>query len=104
MLVVGVIDDDNMRKVHLVGAIFGIAIITLARGKSVVPVRENDTRQTRITEADMEAILKLYNNLGSDLCNDMARANWDVQTHVNEPGYAEIQVIIVSISSILAVT
>lgn len=44
-------------------------------------------------EDEMRAILENYNTEGSRLCNRVALANWDVQTHVDTPDeYSAVQV------------
>ncbi|GAB0092396.1 Angiotensin-converting enzyme [Sergentomyia squamirostris] len=44
------------------------------------------------TEEEMIGILNTYNTEATRYCNAQSLANWDVQTHVGDPTYTEIQV------------
>lgn len=56
-------------------------------------VVENAKQKALIPEDEMIEILNTYNTDAVQYCRRQSLANWDVQTHVGEPGYQEVQVI-----------
>uniref|UniRef100_A0A1L8DQS2 Angiotensin-converting enzyme n=1 Tax=Nyssomyia neivai TaxID=330878 RepID=A0A1L8DQS2_9DIPT len=59
-----------------------------------LPTNDTSSRQSlrAIPEADMILILQTYNTDAIRYCNAQSQANWDVQTHVGDATYTQIQV------------
>lgn len=53
---------------------------------------KNESAKADLTEAQMEALLVDYTKDASQLCNELSKANWAVQTDVNNQDKQAIQV------------
>lgn len=87
--------DSKMRPVAFVAALL-LCVLCMdqvcvqVEAKSVINSSKSFSARN---EDEMRAILEQYNTEASKLCNKAGLANWDVQTHVDDPDeYSKVQV------------